>query len=126
MPTPPLQIIVRVKTAHLPEQSDTAASKYAFSYTIEITNLSQVSVQLLSRYWIITDGNGQEQHVKGPGVVGQKPHIAAGASFSYTSGCVLNTEVGVMQGRYQMQAEDGSHFEATIAPFRLAVPGALH
>lgn len=126
MSTPSYQISVRVKTAYLPEQSDTAAAKHAFSYTIEITNHSDVSVQLLSRYWIITDGNGQEQHVKGPGVVGQKPHINAGASFSYTSGCVLNTVVGVMQGRYQMIAEDGTHFEANIAPFRLAVPGALH
>lgn len=126
MSAPSYSVLVNVQTRFLPEQSDVAASRFAFAYTIEITNHSELSVQLLSRYWIITDGNGTEQHVQGPGVIGQKPHIASGASFSYSSGCVLNTPVGVMQGHYQMRTAEGERFECPIAPFRLAQPGALH
>ncbi|MFN9588650.1 MAG: Co2+/Mg2+ efflux protein ApaG, partial [Pseudomonadaceae bacterium] len=98
----------------------------AFSYTVTIVNNGELPAQLLSRHWVITDGDGRVQEVRGAGVIGQQPHIAPGASHTYSSGTVMATQVGTMQGSYQMLAEDGKRFDATIAPFRLAVPGALH
>ena len=82
--------------------------------------------KLLSRHWLITNGDGQVEEVKGAGVIGQQPLIVPGKSHTYSSGAVISTQVGTMQGSYQMVADDGMHFDATIAPFRLAVPGALH
>lgn len=126
MSTPRYQIDISVKTRYLPEQSAPDEQRFAFAYTITLRNSGSTAAQLLARHWIITDGNGQTQEVQGPGVVGQKPHLACGEQYSYTSGCVLDTQVGTMQGSYQMHAADGHHFDAPIPLFRLAVPGALH
>lgn len=126
MSDPRYQIDVSVTTRHLAAQSQPEQSRYAFSYTVTIVNNGQLPARLLSRHWIITDGDGRVQEVRGAGVVGQQPQIAPGASHTYSSGTVMTTQVGTMQGSYQMLAEDGKRFDAVIAPFRLAVPGALH
>lgn len=119
-------VIIDVKTAYLPEQSDPDAHRYVFSYQITITNQNPVPVQLISRAWLITDGNQHIQEVQGEGVVGEQPVINPGESFSYTSGTVLATEVGTMQGHYQMTTQDEQTFTTPIAPFTLAQPNALH
>lgn len=97
-----------------------------FQYDIEIHNVGTVPVQLLSRHWVITNGEGQTQQVRGPGVVGCQPHLQCGQSFQYTSGCPLDTPVGTMHGSFQMHTDDGENFDAEISPFRLALPGALN
>ncbi len=126
MSDPRYQIDVSVTTRYLAAQSHPEQNRYAFSYTVTIVNNGELPAQLLSRHWVITDGDGRVQEVRGAGVIGQQPHIAPGASHTYSSGTVMATQVGTMQGSYQMLAEDGKRFDATIAPFRLAVPGALH
>lgn len=126
MDDPRYHIDVQVSTDYLAQHSQPDEARYAFSYTVTLTNTGQCSAQLQSRHWVITDGNGRVQEVRGEGVIGQQPHIAPGASYTYSSGTVLNTQVGIMQGSYDMLAEDGKHFAAPIAPFRLAVPGSLH
>ena len=120
------QIDVSVTTRYLAAQSQPEQNRYAFSYTVTIANNGELPAQLLSRHWIITDGDGRVQEVRGAGVIGRQPHIEPGASHTYSSGTVMATQVGTMQGSYQMLAEDGKRFVAIIAPFRLAVPGALH
>ena len=100
--------------------------RYAFAYTVTVRNKGKVPARLMSRHWVITDGDGKVEEVRGPGVVGQQPLIGVGQAHTYSSGTVMATKVGNMQGSYQMVAEDGKHFDAIIAPFRLAVPGALH
>ncbi|WP_017939840.1 Co2+/Mg2+ efflux protein ApaG [Zestomonas thermotolerans] len=126
MSDPRYRIDVSVITRFLPEQSQPEQQRYAFAYVVTIRNLGSLPARLLSRHWIITDGNGEVQEVRGSGVIGQQPLIEPGAAHVYTSGTVLPTRVGSMQGSYQMLAADGTYFEAPIAPFRLAVPGALH
>ena len=126
MSDPRYQIDVSVTTRYLAAQSQPEQNRYAFSYTITIVNNGELPAQLLSRHWIITDGDGRVQEVRGAGVIGQQPHIDPGASHTYSSGTVMATKVGNMHGSYQMVADDGKRFDATIAPFRLAVPGALH
>ena len=126
MTDPRYHVDVSVKTRYLPEQSMPEQNRYAFAYDITIENKGSICAQLLSRHWIITDGDGKVQEVRGIGVVGEQPLISPGQQHCYTSGTLLATRVGSMQGSYQMQAEDGQHFETAIAPFRLAVPGALH
>lgn len=120
------QIDVNIVTRYLPEQSQPQQNRFAFAYDVTITNNGSLPAQLLSRHWVITDGNGQVQEVRGTGVIGEQPLIAPGDSHRYSSGTLMATQVGTMQGSYQMLAEDGRRFEAPIAPFRLAVPGALH
>jgi len=93
---------------------------------VTLRNSGALAAKLLTRHWIITDGNAKVQEVRGAGVVGEQPHLAPGESHTYTSGCVLATPVGSMHGSFGMQADDGQAFEAPIAPFRLAVPGMLH
>lgn len=110
----------------IPEQSDPEQSRYVFAYRIMITNTGTLAAQLMSRHWIITDGEGDAQEVRGSGVVGEQPRLAPGESFEYTSGSVLETPVGTMHGSYQMVAEDGHHFDAIIEPFSLAMPGMLN
>ena len=110
----------------LAEQSDPAKNKYVFTYTITITNTGDVAAQLVSRHWIITDGDHQVQEVKGLGVVGQQPMLKPGESFEYTSGTSISTAVGTMRGTYQMMAEDGKAFNAPIPLFTLSVPRTLH
>ena len=119
-------IIVRVSVSYLPEQSEPDRGRWFWTYHIRIENAGPLTVQLLTRHWLITDGRGGKHIVEGEGVVGEQPMIAPGASFDYVSGCPLATPTGHMQGTYQMVADDGKHFDAIIAPFRLAVPGALH
>jgi ApaG protein len=123
---PRYQVDVSVTSQFLPEQSQAEQKRFAFSYSVSIHNNGSLPVKLLSRHWIITNGDGQVQEVRGAGVIGQQPLIAPGDSYSYSSGTVLDTRVGNMQGSYQMLAEDGKRFDAVISPFRLAVPGALH
>ena len=119
-------ISVAVKSAYLADQSDPSRNKFVFAYTITITNTGAISAQLISRHWIITDGEHQVQEVKGPGVVGQQPLLQPGESFEYTSGTSLPTAVGTMRGTYQMIAEDGRTFDADIPLFTLSVPRVLH
>ena len=119
-------ISVAVKSAYLADQSDPSRNKFVFAYTITITNTGAISAQLISRHWIITDGEHQVQEVKGPGVVGQQPLLQPGESFEYTSGTSLPTAVGTMRGTYQMIAEDGRSFDADIPLFTLSVPRVLH
>lgn len=126
MSDPRYQIDVSVVTRFLAEQSQPEQQRFAFAYTVTVRNNGQIPARLLSRHWIITDGDGKVEEVRGAGVIGQQPLIAAGESHTYSSGTVMATTVGNMQGSYQMQAEDGKQFDAVIAPFRLAVPGALH
>lgn len=95
-----------------------------FAYTVSISNEAGARVQLRSRHWIITDGHGRIEEVRGRGVVGEQPLLEPGESFQYTSGCVLETPQGTMHGSYRMQREDGSTFEAEISPFVLATPTA--
>ncbi|MDR7025163.1 ApaG protein [Pseudomonas peli] len=119
-------IDVSVVTRYLPEQSQPEQNRFAFAYTVTVSNKGELPAKLLSRHWVITDGDGRVQEVRGAGVIGQQPLIEAGASHTYSSGTVMATRVGIMQGSYQMLAEDGKRFDALIAPFRLAVPGSLH
>lgn len=119
-------IRIQVVTDYIDEQSAPESDRYVFSYTITISNTGAVPARLLSRHWIITDANGKVQEVSGDGVVGEQPHLNPGEQFRYSSGAVLETPVGSMQGLYRMQADNGISFDAPIAPFTLAVPGVLH
>ena len=119
-------IRIRAQPQFDPSRSEPAAGQWFFLYTITIENLADETVQLLTRHWIITDGNGQVEEVRGPGVVGEQPILAPGEAFQYTSGCPLPTEVGKMEGTYQMITNSGEAFDAVIAPFTLAAPGLLH
>ena len=119
-------IEIQVKTQYLPEQSNPDEARYAFAYTITITNKGDLTAQLLSRHWLITHSDQQQQEVRGEGVVGEQPVLRPGQSFNYTSGAVISTPVGSMQGSYQMLSEDGHHFDAPIPAFTLALPNILH
>lgn len=110
----------------LSEFKDDAPERYAFAYTITIHNDGAEDVQLLSRHWLITDGDEKVEEVQGDGVVGQQPWIAPGAQFEYTSGAVIATPIGTMQGEYIFQTRDGRRFEAPIPCFLLAKPGIVH
>ena len=120
------KVDVSVVTLYLAEQSQPENDRFAFAYTITVNNNGSLPAKLLSRHWVITDGDGHVEEVRGEGVVGLQPLIDAGKNHVYTSGTVMTTKVGTMQGTYQMLAEDGKRFDAIIKPFRLAVPGALH
>lgn len=115
-------IEVTVTSEYLADQSMPQAKRYVFAYTVRIENQGQDPAQLRSRHWVITDGNGKIEEVRGPGVVGQHPNLSPGEAFQYTSGCVLETPRGTMQGTYQMHRPDGARFDAEIAPFSLALP----
>ena len=119
-------ITVVAKATYVEDQSDPSKNQYVFAYTITITNTGNVSAQLVSRHWVITDANGKVLEVKGLGVVGQQPLLKPGDSFEYTSGTHLETAVGTMHGAYQMIAEDGRNFDAPIPSFTLSVPRVLH
>lgn len=117
---------VKVRTTFLAEQSNPDESKYAFAYTVTITNTGTVAAQLISRHWIITNANNEVHEVKGLGVIGEQPLLEPNAQFEYTSGTLLTTASGEMRGIYQMVAEDGTLFEAVIEPFQLYQPRLLH
>ncbi len=118
-------IRVEVESAFVPDRSD-PGKRWFFAYTIRITNEGAQTVQLISRHWIITDGDGDVEEVRGPGVVGKQPILASGESFEYTSACPLATNFGTMHGTYQMVTEDGESFDVEIAPFALAEPYAIN
>ena len=113
-------------TNYIHEQSEPDENRYVFAYTITISNEGNNSAKLLSRHWVITDSNGKTQEVRGDGVVGEQPKLKPGEQFCYSSGAIIETPVGAMQGKYNMQAGDGNNFDAPIAPFTLAVPGVIH
>jgi len=117
---------VHVQSQYDPVRSNPGNNQWFFLYTITITNVGSETVQLLTRHWVITDGNGKVEEVRGPGVVGKQPILKAGESFDYTSGCPLQTPFGVMEGTYQMVTEDGERFDAKIAPFTLSEPYTVH
>jgi ApaG protein len=117
---------VTVETVFIPEQSDIEHNRYAFAYHVKITNTGNIAAQLISRHWIITEANGEQQEVKGLGVVGAQPLLNPGEHFEYTSGSIINTPMGDMHGTYQMVAEDGTRFDAIIQPFALSMPRVLH
>lgn len=119
-----IRVVVRSK--YLPDQSDVRSGRYVFAYTIRISNESAQRVQLVSRHWYILHGTGKREEVRGPGVIGKQPLIAPGAGFEYTSGCVLTTPHGTMQGTYEMVRPDGSTFDAEIPAFPLAIPHVLN
>ena len=117
---------VAVVAEYSPSRSRPQDQQWFFLYTITITNVGTATVQLLSRHWIITNGKGEVDEVKGPGVVGEQPTLAPGESFTYTSGCPLTTAFGTMEGTYQMVTADGQRFEAKVAPFTLSEPYTVH
>lgn len=118
-------IRVQVECEYRPSDSSPEENLYLFVYTVRIGNHGKMAVQLLSRHWIITNADGKREEVQGPGVIGQQPVIRPGETFRYSSFCPLNTPVGTMHGTYQMATADQETFDAVIAPFSLAVPGAL-
>lgn len=117
---------IQVATRFLDEESAPAEDRYVFAYTIRIRNLGRLPAQLMSRHWVITDANGKVEEVRGDGVIGEQPRLEPGEQFTYTSGAVLGTMVGTMEGSYDMVGDDGTRFEAPIPPFTLAVPRTLH
>jgi len=119
-----VRIIVRPQ--YVAEQSQPERDQYLFASHVTIRNEGKITVQLLSRHWIITNGEGKTEEVRGPGVVGEQPTLLPGDEFRYTSGCPLATPVGTMHGSFQMVPESGAAFDAAIEPFRLAVPRALN
>lgn len=110
-----------IETQSVPEQG-----RYVFAYTITITNAGTVPAKLLSRHWLITDANGKIQEVRGDGVIGEQPYLKPGEFFRYTSGAMIETPVGTMQGQYLLRSDDGDNFSAVIPRFTLSIPRTLH
>jgi len=120
------KILIDVQTRYIAEQSKPKEHKFVFAYTIKIANIGTEPARLISREWLITDSNGKVEEVCGAGVVGKTPHLKPGEAFTYTSGAILNTAVGVMVGKYIMQTDSGTRFDAPIAQFTLSIPRTLH
>ena len=120
------EITVTTHTVFIPDQSDEESNRYVFAYTITIANTGNVAAQLISRHWIIADAENQVQEVRGLGVVGEQPLLKPGEHFEYTSGTAIATPVGTMRGSFQMVAEDGTKFEASVHEFTLSMPRVLH
>jgi ApaG protein len=118
--------VIDIATRYLDEQSEPARGRFVFAYTIQIRNSGKVPARLLSRRWLITDANDKVQEVEGDGVVGEQPWLRPGEGFEYTSGAVLETELGTMEGSYTMVADDGTRFDVPIPAFTLTVPRTLH
>lgn len=122
-----MQIDIDIVTRNIPEQTDASQNRFVFAYTITISNNGLETAQLMSRYWLITDANGKKVEVKGAGVVGEQPVIEPGQSYTYTSGCVLETEIGTMEGFYEfVDTKTSSTKQVPIPVFRLAVPNVVH
>ncbi len=119
-------IRVSVSTHYVEAESKPETNLYIFAYTITIKNYGNIATKLLTRHWVINDANSRTQEVRGKGVVGEQPHLQPNESFEYTSGTMLETAVGSMQGTFQMVADDDHHFDAIVEPFTLAMPGMLH
>jgi ApaG protein len=120
------KILVEATPFFIADQSAPERDRYVFAYTITITNEGTVAAQLLNRHWLITDSNGKIQEVKGDGVIGEQPYLKPGETFRYTSGAVLETPVGTMQGQYTMHPDEGENFNANIPQFTLSIPRTLH
>jgi ApaG protein len=120
------KILVEAIPHFVAEQSVPEENRYVFAYTIIITNTGSVAAQLLQRHWLITDSNGKIQEVRGEGVIGEQPYLQPGESYRYTSGAMIATPVGTMQGTYTMRSEDGDDFSAPIPRFTLSIPRTLH
>jgi ApaG protein len=120
------KILVEAKPQYIEAQSSPDESRYVFAYTITITNVGAVPATLLSRHWLITDSNGKNQEVIGDGVIGEQPYLKPGESFRYTSGAMIETPVGVMQGKYSLISDNGDNFKAPIPQFTLSIPRVLH
>jgi len=120
------QISVGVETSYIDDQSSPDNDRYVFAYTITISNTGKVPAKLLKRHWLITDANGKTQEVRGEGVVGEQPRLQPGEEYRYTSGTVIETSVGIMEGEYEMVTDDGASFVATVDRFSLAIPRILH
>ncbi|MDP6103256.1 MAG: Co2+/Mg2+ efflux protein ApaG [Gammaproteobacteria bacterium] len=119
-------IKINVQVAYIDNQSSVLSKKYVFAYTITIINQGKVGAQLRTRYWQIKDETGKTEEVAGEGVIGQKPHIAPGESFEYSSGAIINTTTGSMKGSYGMISDDGERFDVEISEFVLSEPHTLH
>lgn len=119
------KIHVSVKTNYMADQT-LPKQRYVYSYTITIANQGDEAAQLISRHWLIRDAKDNLQEVQGIGVIGEQPHITPGSSYTYTSGVVLETETGIMEGTYQMRADGGEFFDAEIPAFALVPPHAVH
>jgi ApaG protein len=119
-------ITIEVETHYMEHESYPEDERYVFAYTITIRNNGNIPAKLLTRHWVITDGHGKTQEVHGEGVVGEQPHIGPGDYFRYTSGTVLDTPIGTMEGSYQMISDSGEHFDAPIPMFTLSQPHSLH
>ena len=122
----PHAVEVGVEARYVAEQSKPETNRYVFAYEITLRNLGMMPARLQTRHWVITDANGKVEEVRGEGVVGEQPRLEPGEAFTYTSGAVLETAVGTMQGSYHMAGDDGTEFEAPIPAFTLAVPRTLH
>ena len=120
------KILVEAMPYFIAEQSAPEQGRYVFAYTITITNEGTVPAQLLNRHWLITDSNGKIQEVRGAGVIGEQPYLKPGEMFRYTSGAILETPVGTMQGQYEMRSDEGDSFDAQIPQFTLSIPRTLH
>jgi ApaG protein len=120
------KIDIKVQPTYIAEQSNPDKSHYVFSYTVTISNNGSLAAKLLTRHWIITDGDGKIQEVKGDGVIGEQPHLQPGDGFQYTSGTFMNTPFGTMRGSYQMITDAGEKFDAVIPSFQLSAPNTLH
>ena len=120
------QFDINVDTRFLDDQSAPEEDRYVFAYTIHIRNQGKVPARLLGRHWLITDGNGKEHEVVGEGVVGEQPWLRPGEGFEYTSGAVLETDIGTMRGSSDILADDGTRFAAPIPAFTLSIPRTLH
>ncbi len=120
------KILVEAWPQFIESQSSPDHGRFVFAYTITITNVGSVPAKLLTRHWLITDANGKVQEVSGEGVIGEQPYLRPGESFSYSSGAMLDTPVGVMQGKYIMRSDDGESFSAVIPKFTLSIPRTLH
>ena len=120
------RLSVQVQSVYIESQSSPDDERFVFAYTVTIRNLGRETVQLLGRYWLITNGHGRETEVQGEGVVGEQHHIAPGNDYQYTSGAVIETPLGTMEGHYEMVDEQGNAFRVAIPVFRLAVPTLIH
>lgn len=119
-------ILVTVESEYIPERSSLSSRQFAFAYTVRIANQGDAPAQLRTRHWIIADGDGHVQEVRGDGVVGEQPFLRPGQQFEYTSWCVIATAAGTMRGTYRMMRPDGESFDAAVAPFRLGLPPTLN
>lgn len=120
------KILVEVKPRYISQQSKPKEGQYVFSYTIKITNVGELAAKLLRRHWVITDSNGKVEEVRGEGVVGETPHLKPGEAFTYTSGAMIATAVGIMAGSYSMISDTGESFDTFIPQFTLSIPRTLH